>query len=54
MVLNDTPWSVYASESPIKYKKSPPTLGEDTSKILKNFLKLNAIELGKLKKNKII
>ncbi len=42
------------SESPIKYKKSPPTLGEDTSKILKNFLKLNAIELGKLKKNKII
>ena len=42
------------SESPIQYKKVPPKLGEDTNKILKQFLKLNNTEIKKLKKDKII
>ena len=33
------------SKSKIKYKKSPPLLGEDTQKILKQYLKLNDSEL---------
>lgn len=42
------------SESPVKYKKSPPTLGEDTVKILKKFLNLNNNELKRLRQKKII
>ena len=42
------------SKSKIKYKKSPPLLGEDTEKILKTFLKLNDKELKILKNKKII
>ena len=42
------------SESPVQYKKVPPKLGEDTNKILKQFLKLNNTEIKKLKKDKII
>ena len=42
------------SESPVQYKKVPPKLGEDTNKILKQFLKLNNTEINKLKKDKII
>ncbi len=42
------------SKSKIKYKKSPPLLGEDTQKILKKFLKLNDSELKNLKNKKII
>lgn len=42
------------SESPVKYKKSPPTIGEDTDKILKEFLRLNRSDLKKLKEKKII
>ena len=42
------------SESKVKYKKSPPLLGEDTDKILKKYLKLSSKELIYLKKNKII
>ena len=42
------------SESPVKYKKTPPTLGEDTNKILKEFLKLNSSDLKRLKEKKII
>ena len=42
------------SESPIRYKKSPPTLGEDTNQILKKFLNLQDKELKKLKQKKII
>ena len=42
------------SESPVQYKKVPPKLGEDTNKILKQFLKLNNTDIKKLKKDKII
>ena len=42
------------SFSKVKYKKSPPTLGEDTSNVLKDFLKLKDKDLRKLKRNKII
>ena len=42
------------SKSPILYKKAPPTLGEDTDKILKSFLRLSNTELNKLKTKKII
>ena len=42
------------SESPVKYKKTPPILGEDTNKILKEFLKLNNSNIKKLKEKKII
>ena len=42
------------SISKVKYKKSPPTLGEDTNKVLKDFLKLSDKDFKKLKRNKII
>ncbi len=42
------------SKSKIKYKKSPPLLGEDTDEVLKKFLKLNNKYLDLLKKKKII
>ena len=42
------------SKSKIKYKKSPPLLGEDTSEVLKTFLKLSEKEMKTLKKKKII
>ena len=42
------------SESPVKYKKSPPMLGEDTNFILKKYLKLKKFEIEILKKKKII
>jgi len=42
------------SESKIRYKKPPPELGQDTIKILKQFLKLNSKDLSNLKKKKII
>lgn len=42
------------SISKVKYKKSPPTLGQDTEKILINFLKLSKEEVNKLKEKKII
>ncbi len=42
------------SESPVVYKKPPPILGEDTFKILKNFIKLNEKELRDLRKKNII
>ena len=42
------------SLSKVKYKKSPPTLGQDTEKILINFLKLSKKEVDRLKDKKII
>ena len=42
------------SVSKIKYKKTPPTLGEDTTKFLKNFLKISISEIKKLKDEGII
>ncbi len=42
------------SESKIKYKKSPPSLGEDTDEILSKFLKLNKKQIKILKEKKII
>ena len=42
------------NKSPVLYKKSPPTLGEDTVSVLKKFLKLENSEILKLKKKKII
>ncbi len=42
------------SQSKIKYKKSPPLLGQDTEKVLRQFLKLKNDDLEKLKKKKII
>ena len=42
------------SKSKVKYKKSPPTLGQDTEKILIKFLKLSKKEVDRLKDKKII
>lgn len=42
------------SESKVKYKKSPPLLGQDTKKVLKKFLNMTDKELEILKKKKII
>ena len=42
------------SLSKIKYKKSPPSLGEDTCKFLKKFLKISEKKLDILKKKNII
>ena len=42
------------NKSPIIYKKSPPTLGEDTVSVLKKFLKLNKSRIVDLKKKNII
>ena len=42
------------SESKFKYKKSPPSLGEDTEKILSKFLKLSKKQIKILKEKKII
>ena len=42
------------STSKVKYKKSPPTLGQDTEKILIKFLKLSKKEVNRLKDKKII
>ena len=42
------------SVSKIKYKKSPPTLGEDTEVFLKRFLKMKSSDIKKLKLKNII
>ena len=42
------------SVSKIKYKKSPPTLGEDTEFFLKRFLKMKSSDIKKLKLKNII
>ena len=42
------------SVSKIKYKKTPPTLGEDTANFLKKFLKTSIQEIKKLKDEGII
>ena len=42
------------SKSPVKYKKTPPTLGQDTNQILRKFLNLSNDDLKNLKKKKII
>jgi len=42
------------SVSNIKYKKTPPTLGEDTTDFLKKFLKISISEIKKLKDEGII
>ena len=42
------------SLSKVKYKKSPPSLGEDTVRILKKFLKISSNDLKKLKNKNII
>ena len=42
------------SVSKIKYKKTPPTLGEDTKKFLKKFLKISIPEIKRLKDEGII
>lgn len=42
------------SSSPIKYKKTPPILGQDTNQILKKYLNLSNNDLKNLKKRKII
>ena len=42
------------SISKIKYKKTPPTLGEDTTKFLKKFLKISPPKIKKLKDEGII
>ncbi len=42
------------SVSKIRYKKTPPTLGEDTANFLKKFLKISVQEIKKLKDEGII
>ena len=42
------------SASKIKYKKTPPTLGEDTTSFLERFLKISLPEIKKLKEEGII
>ncbi len=42
------------SESKIRYRKSPPILGQDTHEILKSFVKLKNKEITDLKKKNII
>ncbi len=42
------------SKSKVKYRKSPPLLGEDTDKVLKTFLNLSNEEMSNLKRKKII
>ncbi len=42
------------SSSPIKYKKTPPILGQDTNQILKKYLNLSNNDLKNLKKKKKI
>ena len=42
------------SVSKIRYKKTPPTLGEDTTSFLKKFLKISVEEIKKLKDEGII
>jgi len=42
------------SVSKIRYKKTPPTLGEDTPSFLKKFLKISVQEIKKLKDEGII
>ena len=42
------------SVSKIRYKKTPPTLGEDTKKFLKKFLKISIPEIKRLKDEGII
>ena len=42
------------SVSKIKYKKTPPTLGEDTKNFLNRFLKISIPEIKKLKDEGII
>ena len=42
------------SVSKIKYKKTPPTLGEDTANFLKKFLKVSIPEIKKLEDDDII
>ena len=42
------------SVSKIRYKKTPPTLGEDTKKFLNKFLKISISEIKKLKDEGII
>ena len=42
------------SVSKIRYKKTPPTLGEDTKKFLNKFLKISITEIKKLKDEGII
>ncbi len=42
------------SGTPVSYRKSPPTLGEDTEAILKDLLKLNPDEIDTLKADKVI
>ncbi len=42
------------SESKVQYKKPPPRLGQDTTTVLKKFLKLDSKDLLDLKKKKII
>ncbi|MAR63403.1 MAG: CoA transferase, partial [Rickettsiales bacterium] len=42
------------SLSKVNYKKSPPTLGEDTEDFLKKFLKITLSDLKKLKSKNII
>jgi crotonobetainyl-CoA:carnitine CoA-transferase CaiB-like acyl-CoA transferase len=42
------------SETPLEYRLPPPLLGEHTDQILKQFLKLNDTEIGKLRADGIV
>ena len=42
------------SVSKVKYKKPPPVLGDDTHRVLEEFLKLSSTQLKNLRKKKII
>ena len=42
------------SVSKIRYKKTPPTLGQDTKRFLNKFLKISIPEIKKLKDEGII
>ena len=42
------------SETPLEYRLPPPLLGEHTDQILKQFLKLNETEIGKLRADGIV
>ena len=42
------------SISKVKYRFSPPSLGQDTVKVLKNFLKMSKEKISYLKKKNII
>ena len=45
---------IHFSETPVSYRRHPPTLGEHTKEILHEFLDLNDVEIEQLAKNNTI